>query len=382
MPTVCEVEIVGEHDQADGIELDGTMQATISGVLIRRCRYGVHLVRRNRNVLLADSHIYHGRPGGIGVYLDGVNLHQANIVGCHISYCPHAGIKVARSEVRNLQITGCDIEYNFDPTSPTRPTSGSTPARGPCARGRSPQTRSRPSASPRGVERPDRGARARGVRGRGAVDDHRQHPPEPAGQPAPPVLPGRRRDGQLVRPGLRAVDRAGNCRHVVIGTNTFDHNPDYARRDHLDGIRSSARQGSTSRTSILEGCRAGGPDEAAPSRCVDSREVLILGCQVLDPDHRGIDLVNVRHVRVSECTIVDRRAAPTMSEAIRLTGPGRGNLILNNLVGSGTRADLAIDPARQPSRAMSWRKRNRRDHAEFKDFADLGDSSGSTDSFN
>jgi Right handed beta helix region/Pectate lyase superfamily protein len=113
LPMVSDVEIVGGHDEADGIELDGTMQATVSGVLIRRCRYGIHLVRRNRNVLIADSHVYHSRPGGIGVYLDGWNLHQMIVVGCHISYCAHAGIKIARSEVRNLQITACDIEYNF-----------------------------------------------------------------------------------------------------------------------------------------------------------------------------------------------------------------------------------------------------------------------------
>ena len=65
---------------------------------------------------------------------------------------------------------------------------------------------------------------------------------------------------------------------------------------------------------------------------------------MLDPEHRGIDLDERPASRVSECTVLDRRATPTMREAIRLTGPGRGNLILNNLVGAGTRADLAIDP--------------------------------------
>ena len=54
MPTVSGLEIVGVSDESDGIELEGTMQATIMGVLIRRCRYGVHLVKRNRNLLLAS----------------------------------------------------------------------------------------------------------------------------------------------------------------------------------------------------------------------------------------------------------------------------------------------------------------------------------------
>ena len=57
MPTVTGIEVVGGHDEADGIELEGTMQATLSGISIRRCRYGIHLVKRNRNVLIADSHI-------------------------------------------------------------------------------------------------------------------------------------------------------------------------------------------------------------------------------------------------------------------------------------------------------------------------------------
>ena len=106
---MSEIEILGGHEEADGLELDGTMQATISGVLIRRCRFGIHLVQRNRNVLLADSHIYHSRPNGIGVYFDGVNLHQTIITGCHISYCGHAGIKIARSEVS--QFTDHEFRY-------------------------------------------------------------------------------------------------------------------------------------------------------------------------------------------------------------------------------------------------------------------------------
>src|SRR5580692_6836537 len=92
LPAVSELEIVGNHEQADGIELEGTMQATITGVSIRRCRSGIHLVKRNRNVLLADSHIFDGRGPAVGVYFDGVNLHQTIITGCHISYCKHAGI--------------------------------------------------------------------------------------------------------------------------------------------------------------------------------------------------------------------------------------------------------------------------------------------------
>lgn len=112
MPRVCGIEIVGGHPEADGIEASGTMQITIESVLLRELRHGVRLVKRNRNVLISACHIYHNR--GVGVYLDHVNLHQTNIVGSHISYNGGGGVVVRGGEVRNVHISGCDIEANMD----------------------------------------------------------------------------------------------------------------------------------------------------------------------------------------------------------------------------------------------------------------------------
>lgn len=110
MPVLEGIEIVGEHENADAIEATGTMQLTVTRVLVRKCRHGVHLTGRNRNVLISDSHIYENR--GIGVFLDDVNLHQINVTGCHVSYCDDGGIVCRGGQVRNLHITGCDIESN------------------------------------------------------------------------------------------------------------------------------------------------------------------------------------------------------------------------------------------------------------------------------
>lgn len=108
MPRIAGLEIVGDHPEADGIEARGTMQLSIDGVLLRKLRHGVHLVERNRNVLISDCHIYENT--GCGVLLDDVNLHQTNINGCHISYCGGGGVVTRGGEVRNLHIVGCDIE--------------------------------------------------------------------------------------------------------------------------------------------------------------------------------------------------------------------------------------------------------------------------------
>ncbi len=109
-PTINGIEIVGEHPHAVGIELRKTMKCVISQVLVRQCRIGVHLVERNRDFILADSHLYDNHE--IGLFFDRCNLHQIVVHGCHISWNKIAGIKSLAGDVHNLQIVGNDIEYN------------------------------------------------------------------------------------------------------------------------------------------------------------------------------------------------------------------------------------------------------------------------------
>ncbi len=86
------------------------MKCVVSRVLVRRCRIGVHLVERNRDFLLSDSHLYDNHE--IGLFFDRCNLHQIIVHGCHISWNKLAGIKALGGDVHNLQIVGNDIEYN------------------------------------------------------------------------------------------------------------------------------------------------------------------------------------------------------------------------------------------------------------------------------
>jgi hypothetical protein len=115
-PVVQGLEIVGAHAEADGIEANGTMQLTLSRLTIRECRHGIRLAVRNRNVVIADCHLYRNR--GVGLFLDKVNLHQTNVTGCHISYNLGGGIVAVGGEVRNLHVGSCDIEANHDENGP------------------------------------------------------------------------------------------------------------------------------------------------------------------------------------------------------------------------------------------------------------------------
>lgn len=109
-PMVSGIEIVGRHPEADGIEATGTMQLIVTRVVVREARHAIRLVQRNRNILIADCHLYHNT--GVGVFLDAVNLHQTNITNCHISYNGGGGVVSRGGNVRNLQIGSCDIEGN------------------------------------------------------------------------------------------------------------------------------------------------------------------------------------------------------------------------------------------------------------------------------
>ncbi|MGI9470806.1 MAG: right-handed parallel beta-helix repeat-containing protein [Rubripirellula sp.] len=119
MPILTGFEVLGAHPEADGIELIQTVGAVISKVSVRWCRHGIHLTERNRNVIVSDCHLYEN--SGIGVFLDDVNLHQINVGNSHISYNRSGGVVVRDGNVRNLQITGCDIEGNMPADeTPTR----------------------------------------------------------------------------------------------------------------------------------------------------------------------------------------------------------------------------------------------------------------------
>ena len=111
MPTFSGFEILGGHPQANGIHLKQTVGAILKQMSIRWCHHGFHLTLRNRNVIISDCHLYEN--AGVGLYLDDVNLHQINVSNSHISYNREGGIVVRDGNVRNLQVTGCDIEGNM-----------------------------------------------------------------------------------------------------------------------------------------------------------------------------------------------------------------------------------------------------------------------------
>ena len=110
MPLVDGLEIYGDDPEACGIERNQALPPPPTRAAVRGVKQGSHTGKRTRNDQISDCHIYDNR--GVGIYLDGVNLHQINIVGSHVSYNREGGIVCRGSEIRNIQIGTCDIEGN------------------------------------------------------------------------------------------------------------------------------------------------------------------------------------------------------------------------------------------------------------------------------
>jgi hypothetical protein len=317
MPLIDGIEIVGRHPEACGIELTATMQATITRVTVRNALHGIHLTTRNRNVQISDCHLYDNK--GVGLYLDGVNLHQINVVGCHISYNDQGGIVCRNSEIRNLQVGTCDIEANMAADGP-------------------------PTAN---ILLDCRSGSVREAAIVGCTIQHSHNAPDSAnirllGQ-SPEVAD---KVGNLAISDnvfsdvqwnihlqyARGVTLTGNTfwhghagnllvensSDIVIGPNLFDRNPDYGRED--DGS-TNAVEFHNCRDCTLTGLHVNNVLDSSAAVLLDKcRWFNISGCTVLDSDGAGFTFANCEHCSIANCLFRDERNPGNEPVAVHVQG--------------------------------------------------------------
>jgi hypothetical protein len=327
-PCVDGVEIVGGHAEADGIEATGTMQLTVTRVLIRRCRHGIRLTGRNRNITLASCHLYENR--GVGIFFDAVNLHQANVIGCHVSYNDGGGVVVRGGEVRNLQVTGCDIESNqgkegpptanvlIDSTGGTNAEvaiTGCTLQHNHVAAGSANIRVKGPSAVARkgSAEMRDGHVTITGnVISDVQVNVHLDH--------ARGVVV----TGNTFWTGYEHNLLVEHSAHVVVGPNNFERNPRY--RGEETPATANALTFRDCADCTLTGLHVAGVRAAPAGVTLERCDRFNVGdLTILDCDGAGLLLKDVTRSRVGGCLIRDDRPGAN-SEAMRVVG-GSGNVI-------------------------------------------------------
>ncbi len=334
MPCVDGIEIVGVHPEADGIAARGTMQLTIRRVMIRQCRHGIHLYDRNRNVIISDSHIYQNR--GVGIYLDDVNLHQINVVGCHISYCDGGGIVVRAGEVRNLQVTGCDIESNQGVNMPPTANILIDSVGG---------TNAEIAITGCTIQHNHDAGGSANIRIRGPAS--RKIPDTDEMREGHVVICGNVISDVMVNVHLqhaRGVVITGNTfwtayeynllvensSYVTVGPNNFDRNPRYWREEQpttANGIYFRDCSECVLQGFVISATRAT-PAAVRLERC---RRFQVSDLSIFDWDGVGLLLQDVSDSRIAGCLIRDDRPRST-SRSVRASG-GSGNMIVNNYFG-------------------------------------------------
>jgi parallel beta-helix repeat protein len=334
MPIVSGLEIVGAMPKACGIEATGTMKATFSKLLIRTVLHGIHLTKRNRNVIISDCHIYENR--GIGVYLDNVNLHQINVGNSHISYNNGGGIVQRGGDVRNIQIGNCDIEGNMEQQAP-------------------------PTAN---VLIDATGGSIGEIAITGCTIQHNHTARDSAniriigeGKPRPSYAKGELRGGNVNITGnilsdvqtnihlskIRGVTIVGNTvwkgyaqdilvegsTSIVVGQNVFDRNPRY---HYGDGA--AAKRGLIFRdcdNAILTGLQIDSVKGHEGGMVLEScRNFNISGCTIRDCDSCGIFMNEVEDTIISNCLVQDGPDQTDKRLAL-VINKGSSNLISNNI---------------------------------------------------
>ncbi len=352
MPTVQDIEIEGLHPEASGIHLEGTVQATFAGVLLRELFDGIRVIGRARNLLITHCHIYHLR--NIGVYFDRLNLHQAIISASHISYCSAAGIKVVASEIRNLQITGNDIEYNFGAEQQQCAdividcTADGSSVREGTIVSNTIQAKYSPG-----------GANVRMI-GFGAARNHKAGMFTITGniigsQETNVHLDACR--GVVLGQNVIYSGHARNLliersRNIVINGNSFDHNPDYGDKEITTGIRiadsrdiqlsgCSMQDAQAGETTVAGAIQA---EKRALLEIAHSERINVSGCQFLEGTPHGVLVDTSSNVALTGCMLLDARAPAKTQSHVRWQGKGSGNLISACRIGKGANAPVEIDP--------------------------------------
>lgn len=344
-PTVEGLEILGAHPEAVGIELRGTMQATVSRALIRGCRHGIHLVERNRNFILDSSHLYDNHE--YGLFFDQCNLHQVNIHGNHISYNKRAGIRSIGGDVHNVQITGNDIEYNNAGGVEELMTDGGAEiwfealdgiiSEVTLASNTIQATIEPGGANVRiwgGEKDSPRGARLIAITGNVLGSQTRGIDVRHAQRIAV--------TGNTIYDSADLSLFAEDCSGLLFSANTLVWRGDESDPPR-DGILLRRCDNCSISNCLTQRLCYGSPERGAGITLETCADVAVTDCQILDSLVRGVELRDCIRCRVTNNSIVDRRATPGMIHAIRVAGAGHGNLVRHNMLGGATDKLIACE---------------------------------------
>ncbi|MCA9116608.1 MAG: hypothetical protein KDA79_16110, partial [Planctomycetaceae bacterium] len=272
-----------------------------------------------------------------------------------ISYCRRGGIRVEGSEIRNFQVTGCDIEYNnyraFQKEFPGQEDVPTAEIYIDVSQEKSSVREGTISSCTIQATRSPGGSNIRFI-GRGTDGNHKVGMWTISGN-----LIGSQ-DNNIHLTDARGVTITGNyiysghhrnllvehCRNIVVGSNCFGHNPDYRGSELATGVRLVDSVDCNLSGLIIQDAQAGRHtvEGAVPVErkglleIVRCERITVGSTQVTDAGEPGIYLEDCSDTVLTGCTVIDSREQKLMPVAVEWNGDGRGNLVTGCRFGSGT----------------------------------------------
>ena len=147
--------------------------------------------------------------------------------------------------------------------------------------------------------------------------------------------------GNSIYSGYHQSIVAEDAEHLVIGSNSIDHNPEYKGRSTDRIVLARCRH--VNITGILmQHTREASTEVASSIDMRDCQDVNITGCQITNGRIRGIDLHGCRLVRIADCTITGREGDKTFRAALRVDGKCRQVMAVNNFLGRGSDGEFQL----------------------------------------
>jgi polygalacturonase len=262
--------------------------------------------------------------------------------GNHISYCKQGGIKIAGSEIRNLQICGNDIEYNYDVKAKESADVLFDCRQGTVREGTLVGNTIQARQSPGGAN----------IRFLGAKD----HPNAVGmfaisgnliGSQATAIdlhsCRGVVISGNSIYNGYQLALRAEDAEHLVIGPNSIDHNSDY-KGPSTDRILLVRCRHVNMSGVLLQHTREATSEVASSIEIRGCQNVNVTGCQVINARVRGIAVHSSTMVRIADCTLRGRQGDKTYRAALSADGDCRQLMVVNNFLGRGSDGDFSLPP--------------------------------------
>ena len=244
--------------------------------------------------------------------------------------------------VRNLQITGNDIEYNYDLEAAASADVWIDVADGSIEEGTISSNTIQARPSPNGAnirfEAPVK-PEARGRAGLWSITGNL------IGSQTTNIhlknTTGIAVTGNHVYTGVENALFLEGARHIVVSGNSLDQ--DHNRgRDLANGVRIENCDGILFQGNLLNDACAGDEIRGGAISVLNSRETLIADCQVFEPRRRGVFVENSRNTTVTDCQILERNDAGAMLAAIEVVGDCPGVFIRDTLYSNGIRGGILV----------------------------------------